>query len=93
MPLRALFDGGSNTTFLHEGCLPPGATPKLTRGCSGQTLASLRHTNRLVELKELVLPEFSRSSCVGFQSAFVFKGQCNYDIIFGQDFLRKIGIS
>jgi hypothetical protein len=41
----------------------------------------------------LVLLEFSCSSCVGCQSAFVFKGQCDYDVIFGQDFLRKIGMS
>jgi hypothetical protein len=34
MPLRALFDGGSDTTFIHEGCLPPDATPKPIQGCS-----------------------------------------------------------
>jgi hypothetical protein len=48
MPLRSLFDGGSDTTFIHDECLPPGATPKLIQGCSGQTLASLLHTNRMV---------------------------------------------
>jgi hypothetical protein len=47
----------------------------------------------MVELKELVLPEFSKSSHVGSQAAYVFKGQCDYNVIFGRDFLRKIGMS
>lgn len=93
IPLRALFDGGSDTTFIHKGCFPPGATPKLIQRRSGQTLAGLLYTNRTVELTKLVLPEFSRSSHANSQAAFFFKGQCNYDNIFGRDFLQKIGMS
>jgi hypothetical protein len=89
-PIRALFDGGSDTTFIHEGCLPPGATSRLIPGQSGQTLAGLLHANRFVELQELIIPEFSCSSCVDNQLAFVFQGQCDYDIIFGQDFLWEL---
>lgn len=29
LPLLALLDGGSTTTFIHKQCLPPGATPKV----------------------------------------------------------------
>jgi hypothetical protein len=39
-----------------------------------------------------MLPEFSRSCRIDNQHAFVFAGQCNYDIIFGLDFLCKIGM-
>jgi hypothetical protein len=70
-PFEALFNGGSDTTFIHKGCLPPGAMPRLIKGRSGQSLASLLHTNQMVELEELILPEISHSSHVDFQPPFV----------------------
>jgi hypothetical protein len=45
-----------------------------------------------VDLQEIVLPKFSRSCGVDNQHAFVFAGKCNYYIIFGRNFLRKIGM-
>jgi hypothetical protein len=58
-----------HTTFIHEECLPPGATPKVIAKRSGQTLAGILHTTRAIELQELVLPEFSHSSLVYSQQA------------------------
>jgi hypothetical protein len=45
-----------------------------------------------VELQEIVLPKFSRSCRGDDQHAFVFAGKCDYNIIFGRNFLRKIGM-
>jgi hypothetical protein len=91
-PLRVLFDTGSDSTFMHEHALPPGATPRVIPKRSGQTLAGLLKTSREVWLQELILPEYSRSCRIDEQHAFVFSGSCDYDIIFGHDFLRKVGM-
>jgi hypothetical protein len=55
-------------------------------------LGGLLQTSQEVNLQEIMLPKFSRSCHIDNQHAFVFAGQCNYDIIFGQDFLCKIGM-
>jgi hypothetical protein len=55
-------------------------------------LTRLLSTSREVNLRELVPPEFSHSCRVNQQHAFVFDGLCNYEIVFGQDFLEKIGM-
>jgi hypothetical protein len=78
--------------FMHEHALPPGATPQVILKPSGQTLAGLLKTSREVWLQELILPEFSCSCCIDEQHAFIFSGSCNYDIIFGRDFLCKVGM-
>jgi hypothetical protein len=66
-------------------------------------LAGLLSTSRELELHEPILPEFSHSCCmnqqefshscqVNQQHAFIVDGSCDYDIVFGQDFLQKIGM-
>jgi hypothetical protein len=77
---------------MHEHAFPPGATPRVIPKRSGQTLAGLLKTSREVWLQELILPEFSCSCRIDEQRAFVFSGSCDYDIIFGRDFLRKVGM-
>lgn len=89
LPLQVLFDSGSDNTFVHEHSLPPGATPRVIKKLSGQTLAGLLSTSREVELQQLLLPKFSRSARVDEQHAYAFAGKCDYDIIFGRDFLRN----
>ena len=43
-------------------------------------------------LREITLPEFNRNKKIDGQGAFVFDGDCNYDIILGRDFLMNAGI-
>jgi hypothetical protein len=72
--------------------LPPGATPRVIKKRSGQMLAGLLKTSREVALQEMILPEFSLVCHIDEQHAFVFAGPCDYNIIFGCDFLCKIGM-
>ncbi len=43
-------------------------------------------------MKEITLPEFDMNKTIDGQGAFVFTGECNYDIILGRDFLVNTGI-
>jgi hypothetical protein len=73
--------------------LAPGTTGRVIQKRSGQMLGGLLKTSREVALQELaIIPEFSHSCCIDEQHAFVFAGPCDYDIIFGRNFLRKIGM-
>ena len=44
-------------------------------------------------LHDIILPEFSPSTRVTNIQAYVFTTNCDYDIIFGRDFLRLINMS
>ncbi len=43
-------------------------------------------------MKEITLPEFDRNTKIDDQGAYVFNGDCQYDVIFDRDFLSKINI-
>jgi hypothetical protein len=92
LPFQVSFDSGLDNTFIHQNSLPPGATSKVIRMRSGQTLAGLLSISREVDLQELILPKFSHSCCVNQQHAFIFDGSCDYNIVLGQDFLQTIGM-
>jgi hypothetical protein len=93
-PFQALFDSGSDTTFIHQQSLPPCANATIIAGkTGGQTLAGKLTTNRQVHLQEIILPEFSQSSRVDGIKAYVFNSTCNYDIIFKRNFLRLIDMT
>mgnify|MGYP000114034173 CR=1 FL=1 len=81
-----------DNTFIHETTLPLGTIPRSIPQRKGQTLAGLLYTSEEVEIQKIILPEFSRSCEVENQHAFVFNGRCDYDIIFGRNFLQKIGM-
>ena len=49
-------------------------------------------TNRTVHLRDIRLPEFDKNCKISQQKALVFDKECRYDIIFGADFLTKIGM-
>ena len=57
-----------------------------------QTVAGAMETNRVVHLEYIILPEFDKSKRFESNSASIFDAPCNYDIIFGQDFLNRAGI-
>ena len=91
--LKVLFDSGGTKTFLNSKCLPKGATPALLKNpLYGITAAGRLTANRIVLLKDIVLPEFSRSKKIDEQWAYVFDLDSHYDIIFGRDFLITIGL-
>jgi hypothetical protein len=73
--------------------LPPGATATVISGKTGQALAGQLATMRLVQLNELILPEFSCSSRVDHLTAYISNRKCKYDIIFGYDFLQLIDMT
>jgi hypothetical protein len=91
--LKVLFDSGGTVTFLNSRCLPKGATPSLLKNpLHGITAAGRLTANRMVSLKDIVLPEFSRSKKIDQQRAYVFDSDSHYDIVFGRDFLINIGL-
>jgi hypothetical protein len=49
-------------------------------------------TNHAVLLRDIDLPKFSRSNKIDNQWAYVFDSNSHYDIIYGRDFLLKIGL-
>ena len=91
--LKVLFDSGGTKIFINSKCLPKGATPSLlSQPLQGITAAGRLTANRAVHLRDLVLPEFSCSKKIDDQWAFVFDSDSHYDIVFGRDFLLKIGL-
>jgi hypothetical protein len=85
--LKVLFDSGGTKTFINKLCLPRGATPEESppRNHSSWSLMA----NRAVLLRNIVLPEFSRSNKIDNQWAYVFDSDSHYNIIYSRDFLLK----
>jgi hypothetical protein len=91
--LKVLFDSGGTKTFINKRCLPRGATATLLKNpLQGFTAAGRLMANRAVLLRDIILPEFSRSNKIDKQWAYVFDSDSHYDIIYGRDFLLKIGL-
>ena len=72
--------------------LPPGtvATPEPIEMVN--TLAGHMTTEGSVTMTGLRLPEFDRNIVISDHKFKTFNGPCKYDIIFGADFLQKLGI-
>jgi hypothetical protein len=49
-------------------------------------------TKQIVVMRKVRLPEFDKNRVVEEEKALVFDGQCQYDVIFGTDFLSETGI-
>jgi transposase InsO family protein len=91
--LRALFDSGGSATMIHERCLPKGCQPTvLTNYVTSNTIAGNFTSEKCVHMQEITLPEFDRNKRIDQQGAFVFTGDCAYDVILGRDFLMNAGI-
>jgi transposase InsO family protein len=91
--LRSLFDSGGSATMIHKRCLPKGCeTTRLTNNVTSNTIAGNFTSEQSVVMKEITLPEFDRNKRIDQQGAFVFDGECNYDVILGRDFLTNAGI-
>jgi hypothetical protein len=86
-------DSGSDNTFIHQEAILLGPSPCVINHHQGQTLAGLLQMSQEVDLQEIILPKFSQSCRSDSQHAFGFSGQCDYNIIFGHDFLQKNGMN
>ena len=91
--LKVLLDSGGSATMAHERILPRGCTPTLLDNpTTSTTIAGTFTSKRSVCLRDLVLPEFDRNKKIDYQGAYVFGGECRYDVILGRDFLSKVGM-
>ena len=90
---RVLFDSGSTATMINRKCLPTGCnTQSLSTAKNCVTLGGTFQTKERVILRGIKLPEFDKARRIDSQNALVFDGKSRYDIIFGADFLTKIGM-
>ena len=56
------------------------------------TLAGHINVNTMVKLWDLRLPEFNKNMSIESHNALVFDTPCRNNIIFGIDFLNKVGM-
>jgi phage anti-repressor protein len=90
IPLKALFDPGSDLTFIHERCIPHGATPAVSSITIGTTLAGTFTTSRVVTLDKILLPEFYHSFRIDSHPCYLINTNYPYDIIVGCDLLTNM---
>ena len=94
VPLRVLFDTGSDRTMINQSSLPKGAVPKRM---TDQSITGLHGTQVLsheVMLENISFPEFTTSQRVtGPIRAIVYNNpDSRYDVILGMDVLHVLGI-
>ena len=90
--LRVLFDSGASHTLIHRSALPPACQPHQMNSVQTKTAAGNFAIDQSVVLKNLYLPEFSKTKKMNSVKAFVFQAPCSYDIILGRDFLSDMGL-
>ena len=91
--LRILLDSGSRKTLIKRSALPRGTKPKkLSKTKTLTTLAGNVAAAEVITLRDIRLPEFDKNRRIEEQKALVFDAPCRYDIIFGTDFLTKVGM-
>ena len=88
--LSSLLDSGSRATLINENCLPRGATPvTIEDSVTMKTLMGTFNVNRVVALENISVPEMDKNKTIVKQMAYIFKGECAYDVILGRDFLKN----
>lgn len=94
LPLKVLFDSGSDHTMFNRRALPRGATPKIVEGKRIVGIHGTETHNNQVFLEDVSLPEFSASQRVpGPLPCIVFDNtQTLYDVIIGNDLMMELGI-
>ena len=79
--------------MINERVVPKDAVPvSLSRNKTIKTIAGKMDTCKLVHMRDIRLPEFDKNRKISHQKALIFDKDCRYDIIFGADFLTKIGM-
>jgi len=91
--LRVLFDSGGFRMMINRRVLPKGVN---TMGLKSKTrmniLAGTYESGGEVYMKGLHLPEIDKSRSVEGLHALVFDADCRYDVVFGNDFINRVGI-
>ena len=91
--MTVLFDSGGTISLILERMLSTEVTPSISTNQIFTTLAGEFQSNKQVLLQDIVLPEFKCTAYIQSHACQVFIDPCFYDIILGQDFLRKIHFS
>lgn len=91
-PLVCLFDTGATSTWVKRKTLPRGTHGQTVPSHTSATLAGEFSSKEVVNLQDLTFPEFSPSRTYDRCPARVFDADCRYDIIFGRDMCRQLGI-
>lgn len=89
-PLLCLFDSGSSHTWVNEKVIPSDAPIQLDQQIVSHTMAGIMKDNRVVLVKEAVLPEFFSTHKLTNIQMQVFSTACHYDIIMGHDMLQDL---
>ncbi len=92
--LKVLFDSGLTKTVIHCSALPKGFQCILTLPLLRfQTLGRKTTSNIVVQIEKLSFPEFNGNISIDSQTAYLFNQNCQYNIIFGANFLDKFGFT
>ena len=90
--LRVLLDTGTTKTMIHRRVLPKDIQPrKLSHAKPVSTLAGTVSVTDTVRLRQIKLPEFDKNRTIDECKAYVFDAPCQYDVLIGADFLKKLG--
>ena len=91
--LRVLFDSGGSVDLAHRRICPQGTSPdRLLDATMVRTLAGCMTPLGELSIEGMKLPEFDSSRLIDNHRFQVFDGACDYDLILGAGFLKKIGI-
>ena len=81
------------STWFNRKALPSGITGKTVATITGSTMAGTFSSSQELSLEQLVFPEFFQHRMLEETKARIFQGEdCRYDIIFGRDVLRRLGV-
>jgi hypothetical protein len=91
-PMAALLDSGSTGTWIKRSALPKGAVPYKVAATRSATIAGIFESSLMVNISNVMLPEFSRSRRIDSFQARIIETPCKYDIILGRQELTKFAI-
>jgi len=91
--LSALLDTGSDGSFIHSRCIPPGVELTKVEPRAVVGLHQSQQYNLQATLENIVLPELCSSKSITKFDFLVSNHDTSPDIILGNDFLSAIGLN
>ena len=91
-PMLCLLDSGATGCWILCTALPPDIQTNQVPTVTNQTLGGSFTSNELVNIHNLLLPEFHRTRHIETVPAKIFNNGCHYDMILGKDFMTELGI-